>query len=127
MKEPIEDIYGDEPDADPDFDDTQPPDPDDAADGDLDAAPQIAHDAYDDDEGYLIELEDIASVAWEAVRAYRAIKGNNTVRPWMHASQAERHTMVRITQQIIAKSGHVCGDPEHQLIYAIVQILARPA
>lgn len=96
-------------------------------DEDADVAPQIAHDAYDDDEGYLMELEDIASVAWAAVRAYRATKGNHTVKPWMQASRAERHTMVRITQQIIAKSGHVCGDPEHQLIYAIVQTLAVPA
>lgn len=107
MKDPIEDI----PDAD-------------------DAAPQVADpdriDAYDDDDGYLMELEDIAHVAWEAVRAYRATKGNHTAKPWMYALNSERHTMVRITQQIIAKSGHVCGDPEHQLIYAIVQTLAVP-
>jgi hypothetical protein len=84
-------------------------------------------DAYDDDEGFLMELEDIALVAWEAVRAYRQTKGNHQVRPWMHATQAEKHTMVRIVQQIVAKSGHVCDDPEHQLIYAVVQTLAQPA
>jgi hypothetical protein len=88
---------------------------------------EVERDRYDDDDGYLMELEDIASVAWEAVRAYRATKGNHTVKPWMHATQAERHTMVRMVQQIIIKTGHVCGDPEHQLIYAVVQTLAQPA
>jgi hypothetical protein len=104
MKDPIEDT----------------PDP-------IDAGPEdsIPRDGYDQAEGYPVDVEDIAIVAWEAVRALRLTQGAGAGPTWMHTPKPDQRRMVRIIQAVIAETdGHICDNPEHRLVAAVVRALA---
>jgi hypothetical protein len=150
--------YPDEPDADPDFDDTQPPDedaneepefdpdfdlpepapenddpdPDDYADGDLDDGPKGSvnlGDAYDREQGYPTDAEDIAIVAWEALRAYRMTQGAPSGTAWMHARPPHKDEFMKRVRSL-SEGGFKfelkhCEDPESKLLVSIVNAL-RP-
>jgi hypothetical protein len=110
MKDPIEDIPDNEPpEFDPDFDlpDNEPPD------------------GYDKAEGYPVDVEDIAIVAWEAVRALRLTQGAASGHSWMHTPKPDQRRMIKIVQAVQAETdGHICDNPEHRLVAAVVKALA---
>lgn len=92
-------------------------------DDDFDAAPPAGNDYQG--EGFDLGLEDIAIVAWEAVRAYRATQGNHTMKGWMHASEPDKARMVaRITYRAFSDPDHEHEtEPEKRLIQAIHKAL----
>jgi hypothetical protein len=85
-------------------------------------------DAYDDEPGSLTAIDDIALVAWEAVRGYRQSQGSHTYPTWMHASQGDREFMLRTVSGLVedpARHAQICNNREHQLISAIVKVLTE--
>jgi hypothetical protein len=96
--------------------------PDPIDDGPEDSIPR---DGYDAEDGYPVDVEDIAVVAWEAVRALRLTQGSGTGPTWMHTPKPDQRRMVRIIQAVAAETdGHICDNPEHRLVAAVVRALA---
>lgn len=83
-----------------------PPDPD--PDGLDDGPPDSIRpepDAYDKEEGYPLAIEDIAIVAWEAVRTLRQTQNGHTGPTWMHASREDRDAIIKAVQEIVDNPG----------------------
>lgn len=95
-------------------------------DADFDAAPPA--EAFGTDyqgDGWDLGLEDIAIVAWEALRAYRGTQGNHTMRAWMHANETDKSRMVaKITYRVFEDPDALMeSEPEKRLIQAIHRAL----
>lgn len=106
MREPIE--SNEPPDFDPDFDlpDNEPPD------------------GYDTEKGLPTAVEDIAIVAWEALRALRLTQGVGCGPSWMHTPKPDQSRMVRIVEAVVADpDGPLCDHREHRLVAAVVRAL----
>jgi hypothetical protein len=89
-------------------------------------------DAWDDEEGVPVDVEDIAIVCHEALRAYRSTQGGRPGFPWMHQTTAERADMVKAVQAIQrgqidpaepSPSAVFGDDTEPRLLAAIVKAL----
>lgn len=94
-----------------------------------DPAPAVSKpDAYDTEEGYLVDLEDIAIVVHEALRAYdQTIDSNYTGKPWMQTGKMPRDATVAAVQSVITKPTEPAIDsPRSRLFLAVVQALAQP-
>lgn len=95
-----------------------------------DPAPAVSKpDAYDTEEGYLVDLEDIAIVVHEALRAYdEAIGLNHTGKPWMLTTKSKRDATVGAVRSVIANPDEppALDSARGRLIVGITKALAQP-
>ena len=100
------------------------PDPEpDSYDTPEDTVPSIA-DAYDAEEGYPVDVEDIAIVAWEAVRALKTTQGAPTGPSWMHVRKAHKDDFIVLVQASLDDpQATIADDPQNRLIHAIARAL----
>lgn len=110
--------------------------PDTYGDGDLDEGPKDSippkRDAWDEEEGVPVDLEDIAIVCHEALRAYRSAQGGRPGFAWMHQTTNERKAMVDKVSAILngiadpaePDPSALGDDPETKLVVAITKSLA---
>lgn len=113
-----------------DYDDSDPPDLEpDELDPEPLPSPERQPDLWDQTEGVPADLEDIAIVAYEALRAYRTTQGSGSGRPWMNQTQEERNDLVELVQRYAKPSPHerLVGPPEALLVAHIVKALTSPA
>jgi hypothetical protein len=108
MKDPIEDI----------------PDPIDDGPEDSIYIEDEPPDAYDAEAGYPTAVEDIAIVAWEALRALRLTQGVGCGPSWMHTPKPDQSRMVKVCQAVIADPEKPIDHTEHRLVAGIVKALA---
>jgi hypothetical protein len=82
-------------------------------------------DAWDEEEGVPVDVEDIAIVAYEALRAYRGAMGGRPGFAWMHQNTSERKAWVGMIQTILddAATTVTDDDTETRLVVAIVHTL----
>lgn len=70
------------------------------------------------------DVEDIAIVCHEALRAFRTTQGGGSGFPWMHRTTAERKEMIEAVQRHIDRPDDVLpDDAEGVLVSAIVKAL----
>lgn len=83
-------------------------------------------DAWDDEEGVPVDVEDIAIVCHEALRAYRTTQGSGSGWAWMHQTTNERKQAVeRVSAILEDKPGTLYDDDtETKLVVSIVRALA---
>jgi hypothetical protein len=128
-----------EPEFDPDFDlpDNEPPDDDDFSD-DIDHGPKDSipkpdkpadkPDAWDKEQGYDVEEEDIAIVAWAAVLIYRQTHGSHSEPNWMHAPKEDRDKFMGRIKALLKDKGRGIDkgkNTEDRLIIAVVRALRK--
>jgi hypothetical protein len=112
------------------FDEEPDPEPDSYGDGDLDdGAPDCIPslgDAYDQEQGYPVDVEDIAIVAYESLRAYRISQGRYVGSPcWPRATKQTRDAHMERVQNLLADQIEPTDtDPESRLVAAVVSALA---
>ena len=110
----------DEPEFDPDFDLPEP----DPENQDL-PKPEREPDLWDQEEGVPADVEDIAIVAYEALRAYRVTQGSGSGRPWLNQTREERDDLVELVTGLKDKPPtKYDGPPEARLVAFIVKALA---
>jgi hypothetical protein len=92
-------------------------------------SPERQPDLWDQTEGVPTDLEDIAIVAYEALRAYRTTQGSGSGRPWMNQTQEERNDLVELVARYSKPNPNerLIGPPEALLVAYIVKALTAPA
>jgi hypothetical protein len=99
--------------------------PDSYGDGDVDDGPDHLGDAYDREQGYPVDVEDIALVAYETLRAYRISQGQHVGSPcWPRAPRQIRDAHMERVQNLLADQIEPTDtDPESRLVAAVVSAL----
>jgi hypothetical protein len=137
------DHFDEEPDFDPAFDlpEPDPADDDDIPDAafsdDIDLGPKDSipkpdkpdkPDAWDKEQGYDVEEEDIAIVAWAAVLIYRQTHGSHSEPNWMHAPKEDRDKFMGRIKALLKDKGRGIDkgkNTEDRLIIAVVRALRK--
>lgn len=91
-------------------------------------SPERQPDLWDQEEGVPTDLEDIAIVCHEALRAYRVTQGSGSGAPWLNRTLEERQNMLELVARYAGKppaDEKLIGPPEALLVAHIVKALAR--
>lgn len=88
--------------------------------------PDREPDLWDQEEGVPSDVEDIAIVCHEALRAYRTTQGSGSGRPWLNQTQEERNNLVELVHRHMTtepRNEKLIGPPEALLVAHIVKAL----